>query len=126
MNNYIDMKTKTLYFGYGAIDITTMFRTIQFGEITPPMGAGTQIWDIDGDKKGNWRYTNTGMSISLDTLSDVIAISDCIADIEGTRGGTFIFKDVTFDFTMYKRESIELLKFAIEQIRLYILPVIAC
>ena len=45
MNDYVNIETKTCFFGYGGIQVSTFFQSLILKGIKPPMGAGTRIID---------------------------------------------------------------------------------
>lgn len=127
MIDCVDMKTNTCIFGYGGIDVGVISQTIIFKGIKPPQGARTKIWNVGCTKKiGEWDYTGSTISISFKTMDEVKVVCDCLKNIEENQGGSFKFKDITFDFTEYKQASMDVVKSAMEYVRLNILQIMAC
>ena len=126
LKNYIARENKICIFGYGAIDIGVSSTFIIFHEIKPPQGAGTRIWNKDGTKVGNWEHTGKKITLHIESLSEVTMLVNLITAIEESRGNSFTFKGVTFDFTKYEQASINVVKTAINDLRLNMLMLIAC
>lgn len=127
MIDYVDNKTNTCIFGYGGIDISVMNRTLIFKGIKPPQGSGAQIWNYDCTEKiGDWEYTGSTISVSFNTLDEINFVCDNLKNIEDNQGGSLDFKNVIFDFNMYKQPSMDLVKTAMCNIRLNMISLIAC
>ena len=127
MVDYVDIKTNTCFFGYGGIDIGVIDQTIIFKGIKPPQGAGTRIWNVDCTEKiGDWEYTGSKISVSFKTMDEIKTVCDCLKSVEENQGGSFKIKDVTFDFTKYKQESMNVVKCAIGYAKLNMLQIMAC
>lgn len=121
------MEYKTCIFGYGAIDVGVVDRTIIFKEIKPPKGAGTRIWNKDcTEKVGDWEYTGNELFLKLNTIEDVENVYEQLKKIEANRGGFVVFDCITLEFTEYKQESMNIVKSAVNQVRRNILCLMAC
>ena len=116
MIDFVDIRTNTCIFGYGGIETSVIGQTLSFRGIKPPQGAGTRIWNEDGTKVGEWSYTGSQISTLLKTIEEVEAVYNQLKNIEENRGGSSKFKDVSFDFTKYKKESVNVVKAAIEMV----------
>ena len=126
MNTYINMDTKTCVFGYGAIDVCVTCQIILFSEIKLPVGAGTKIWNNDGTKLGDWEFTGNKIYVVCSTLDEVNNLANMLKEVEAGNISSFEYGGVTFDFTMYKQESMNVVKNAVTWVRLNILRVMAC
>ncbi|MBQ3543481.1 MAG: hypothetical protein IJA34_00590 [Lachnospiraceae bacterium] len=125
MINCIDIKNKFCVFGYGGISVNTVGQRIIFKGIKPPVGAGTQLYDND-KKVGEWEYTGNEISILFNTIDEIKIICDCLNLVEKNQMGLFEFKDITFDFMEYKQVSMDIVRAAIEKVRLNIIKLMAC
>lgn len=126
MNDYVNIETKTCFFGYGGIQVSTLFQSLILKGIKPPMGAGTRIIDHDGNKIGDWEYTGSRVTILFNNLDEVKEICNMIDYIEDNQGGAFEFKGLTFDFTKYEHASVGILRRGMDMIKKAILLVSAC
>jgi hypothetical protein len=126
MIDCIDTKSKTCIFGHGGIDIGVCNHTLIFKSIKPPQGPGTQIWNRDGSKLGKWEYTGSELRLTFDTYESIKTFSICLQEIEDGKYRVLNFYNITFDFTLYKQESMDLVKTAVENARLNFIRLIAC
>lgn len=126
MTDCVNIETKTCIFGYGGIDIGIDMQALVFMGIKPPVGAGTQIWEKDGTKIGNWEFTGSRLYVMFSTMDEVNAVCEHLNAIEAENGGSFVFKGVTFDFTAYMQESMEVVKSAMALVKRNILYLMAC
>lgn len=126
MTDYINMETKTCFFGYGGIAIYNCFQFLILKSIKPPLGAGTMLIGPDRTKIGNWEYTGSKLSIRFNTLDEVREVCNMLNDIESNNGGSFEFKGIVFDFTTYEQESIIVLRKVMERVRNSIVLSMAC
>ena len=129
MTDCVDMKTNTCIFGYGGIDIGIINTTIVFKGITPFRIAGSRIWeymDLVLTKVGDWEYTGSEIFVSFKTIDEIKALSEELNKIETNRYGCCKFNGITFNFKEYKQESMNVVKSAINHVRLNILLPMAC
>ena len=126
MIDYVNMETKTCFFGYGGIAVETYFQILILKGIKPPVGAGTQILKYDGTKVGDWEYTGSQLSVLFNTLDEVQEVCNILDDIENNKGGSFEFKGVVFDFTTYEQASVSILRESMEHVIKGILLSLAC
>ena len=122
----VNMETKTCIFGYGGIQVKTFLQMICFEGIKPPMGAGTRILDEEGNKIGNWEYTDSELTVLFNTMTEIKTVCDLLSEIEKNQGGSFTFKGITFDFTRYEQASMNIVKAAMENVKLNMLRLMAC
>lgn len=125
MTDYVNMETKTCFFGYGGIAVETFFQILILKGIKPPMGAGTRIFD-NGTKIGEWEHTGSKLSMLFNTLNEAQKFCNMLDDIENNKGGSFEFKEVVFDFTTYEQASVRIIREAMENVRRGILLSLAC
>ena len=126
MTDYVNMETKTCFFGYGGIAVEAFFQCLILKGIKPPMGAGTQIVDDNGNKIGEWEHTGNRLSVVFNTLDEVQEVCNILDDIKNNKGGSFEFKGVIFDFTTYEQASVRVLREAMERVRKGIIFSLAC
>ena len=126
MIDYVNTETRTCVFGYGAIRVVPFLQTIKFQEIKPPQGAGTRILDENGNKIGDWEYTGNQLSIMFSTLTEIKELLELLSEIEKNQGGSFTFKDITFDFTTYHQASMRAVKSSVELVKFDIIRLMAC
>lgn len=127
MKCYVDMNNNICIFGYGAIDVGVVDRTIIFKEIKPPKGAGTRIWNTDcTEKVGDWEYTGNMISLRLNSIEYVEIVYDQLKRIETDGGGSITVNGVILDFTKYEQVSMSIVKTAISQVQINILKLMAC
>lgn len=126
MTNYVNMENKTCIFGYGGIAVDVVAQSVIFQEIKPPMGAGTKIWETDGTKIGDWEFTGNKLCLRFGTLDEIRDICIMLTKIEKKQSGSFKFKDITFDFEMYKQESMDIIKHAMVLVTRNLTYLMAC
>lgn len=126
MTDCVNMETKTCIFGYGGIRVEAIMQYLQFKGIKPPMGAGTRILDDNGNKIGEWEYTGSKLHILFNTMTEIKTMCDLLIEIEKNKGGSFTFKGVTFDFWVYEQASMDIVKSAMEKVKLSMTRLIAC
>ena len=126
MINCVNTETKTAIFGYGGVKIDVCNRQLGLYGIKPPVGAGTKILDDLGQKIGDWEYTGENLLIWFTSYEDANRVFHCLKEIENTKGGTFKFNDITFDFTRYEQASMDLVKQAMNFIIKNFLVCMAC
>lgn len=126
MIDCVNMETKTCFFGHGGIDVGISMQTIHFRGIRPPMGAGTLIREEDGTKVGDWEHTGGMLSVLFNTMDEAETVCDLLKKVEDNQSGSFEFKGVVFDFTVYKQASMEIVKNAINFVKKNIISLMAC
>lgn len=126
MTDYVNMETKTCFFGYGGIAVATFFQILILKGIKPPMGAGTQIIDYNGTKIGDWEHTGSKLNVLFNTLDETQEVCNMLDDIENNKGGSFEFKGVVFDFTTYEQASVKALREAMKNVKRGIVLSLAC
>ena len=126
MIDCINMETKTCIFGYGGIRAEVIMQYLQLKSIRPPMGAGTQIFDKEGNKIGDWEDTGSKLHILFNTMTEIKTVCDLLSEIEKNQGGSFTFKGITFDFTRYEQVSMNIVKHAMEKVKFGMTQLIAC
>ena len=122
----VNMKTKTCVFGYGGIHVSVLMQRIECYSIKPPLGAGTKILDKDGNKIGDWEYTGNQLNVLFNTITEFKEMCSLLSEIETNKGGTFTFKGITFDFTKYEQESMNIVKQAMRFVELNFIRLMAC
>jgi hypothetical protein len=120
------METKTCFFGYGGVEVDVAMQMIRFRGIKPPVGAGTHIYDENGNKIGDWEYTGNNLHVLFNTMDEVNNVCDWLKAIEDGQGGLFTFNGVTFDFVKYEQASMEAVKCAMKMIKRNMVLLMAC
>ncbi len=126
MKYYVDTETKTCYFGYAGVGVSESIHSIIFREINKLEKPGTVLISSDGTKNGDWEYTENVLQVSFDTINELKTFSSQIEKIEENQGGIFTFKDITFDFTLYSPDSIEVIKHHIKGLLTFMIRPLAC
>ena len=124
MTDCVNMETRTCVFGYGGIRVGVRLQMLDFAGIRPPVGAGTQIFGKDGSKIGDWEYTGSHLGIMFHNMIEIKAVCARLDEIEKNRGGSFTFNGITFDFTKYEQASMDVVKSAMEDVKLNVLRLI--
>ena len=126
MTDCVNMETKTCFFGYGGIDVSLVGRMIAFKGIKPPLGAGTQIWNKDGNKIGDWEFTGHDLCILFNTIDEINDMFNALKEIEECKHGSFTIKDVTLNFVEYKQVSMDIVKQAMHYVKRNMILLTAC
>ena len=126
MIDCVNMETKTCFFDHGGIDVGVSMQTIHFRGIRPPIGAGTLIREEDGTKVGDWEHTGSMLSVLFNTMDEAETVCDLLKKVEDNQSGSFEFKGVVFDFTVYKQASMEIVKNAMKFVKKNIIYLMAC
>jgi hypothetical protein len=126
MTDCVNMETKTCFFGYGGVHVSVVCQSLRLYGIKPPVGAGTHIYDENGNKIGDWEHTVNNLYVLFNTMNEVNHVCDLLKAIEDSQGGSFTFKGVTFDFVKYEQASMEVVKSAMEMVRRNMVFLMAC
>ena len=126
MINCVNTETKTAIFGYGGIKVDVSIYRLGLYGIRPPVGAGTQILDSNGEKIGDWEYTGEHFIICFGTYEEANRMFRYLDNVEKNQGGVFQYDGITFDFTWYRQASMDVVKKAMRFIIGNFLQVMAC
>lgn len=130
MEHCVDIENKTLYFGYGGIDIHSIYYGLEFRGIKPPQGAGQTIWKMYRDKivkVGNWEHDGNMLTIHFKGIEDIQTFCQILDHIEERKGQCSIsFNNIKLNFDKYVQASMDILKYKANVVRYNMLQVIAC
>ena len=62
----------------------------------------------------------------FNTINEVQTVCDLLKNVEDNQGGSFEFKGVIFDFTVYKQASMEVVKKAMKLVKRNVISLMAC
>lgn len=93
------IKENKIIFGNGDIAVGCLNKTITFENVSPKMKAGELI-------PKNAKFTNK-IEIKL-TLNEYFRLDNLLNNVKNKNIKTFTFKNYIFDFSNYKKESVDI------------------
>lgn len=121
----IDIEKKNIYFGYGDVQVGSVFSTINFRGFKPPIEVGARITN-EVIKNNNLEYVTESIVINFTTMNELMNFKKLVEEIDGKNNICFNCHGYTFDFSNYNQKSIEVVLYYIEMIRRYFVTLMAC
>lgn len=117
----IKLETNTLVFGCGDIVISTVVYGLMFSQLNKPQQCGKGLNDLEDDCECIGEYP-----LYFDTYQETLDLLKKVKAITKNKNQIFTFKNLTFDFSYYNKESVRILKDAIEKVQTtYLLALVA-
>lgn len=121
----IDFKTKTFYFGYGDILVTTFIFCLKLIECEPPVKVGMELTE-ELEKELGVKFTSDWATVPIKTYEEAEQFEKLLNELDGKDCFQFYFGEYLFNFSNWNPKSIESIKRHLNIIKSDLLMCLAC
>lgn len=124
----IDIEKKIVRLGYGDVQVGHSIYSLYFRGFKPPIEIGANITE-EVIKNNNIEWLTNKIFLDFKDMQEIFTFENLIKQVADNDGENFVqfkFKDLTFDFSNYNRNSISVVLCNLAVVRENYLKVIAC